>query len=90
SWGWMAAAYRSAAGAFTPTKLGKVDLPLLLLATERDRLVSPDAIRSTARFLPRAQLHMYTEAAHEILREADAIRLDALGRIDAFLDEQAL
>ncbi|MDQ4087643.1 MAG: alpha/beta hydrolase [Pseudomonadota bacterium] len=89
SWGWMAAAYRSAAGAFRAGKLRKVDVPVLLLGTERDRLVSAEAIRSTAALLPRAQLHMYSDAAHEILREADAVRLDALGRIDAFLDEQA-
>jgi lysophospholipase len=89
SWGWMAAAYRSAAGAFTPSKLRQVDLPVLIVGTERDRLVSPEAIRHAAGFLPRAQLHMYAHAAHEILREADPIRLDAHGRIDAFLDEQA-
>jgi lysophospholipase len=89
SWGWMNAAYRSAAGAFTPSRLGKVDVPVLIIGTERDRLVSPEAIRSTAAFLPRAQLHMYTDAAHEILREADPVRVDALRRIDAFLDEQA-
>lgn len=89
SWGWMAAAYRSAAGAFTPSKLRQVVVPVLLIGTERDRLVSPEAIRSVAGFLPRAQLHMYTDAAHEILREADPIRLDAHARIDAFLDEQA-
>ena len=89
SWGWMAAAYRSAAGAFTPTKLRSVETPILILGTERDRLVSPQAIRNAAAFLPRAQLHMYEDAAHEILREADPIRLEAHSRIDAFLDEQA-
>lgn len=85
SWGWMRAAYRSAATAFTPEKLRAVEVPVLILGTDRDRLVSPAAIHSAAALLPKAELHMYADAAHEILREADPIRLDALGRIDAFV-----
>ena len=88
SWGWMRAAYRSAAS-FTPEKLGRVAKPLLLIGTERDRLVSPEAIRAAAALIPGAELHMYPDAGHEILREADPIRLDALARIDAFLDAHA-
>ena len=87
SWGWMRAAYRSAAAAFTPDKLAKVEVPVLLLATARDRLVSPEAIRAVAALLPRAELHIYADAGHEILRDADPVRLDALARIDAFFDE---
>ena len=89
SWGWMRAAYRSAEATFTPQKLGSVDLPILLIGTDRDRLVSPAAIRAAAALLPHSRLHMYADAAHEILREADSIRLDALARIDVFFDEQA-
>ena len=90
SWGWMRAAYRSAAAAFRPTRLAGVEVPVLLLGTERDRLVSPAAIREVASWLPRAELEMYPDAGHEILREADSIRLGALARIDAFLDEHAI
>jgi len=89
SWGWMRAAYRSAAASFTPNKLALVDLPVLLLGTDRDRLVSPAAIRDVAARLPRAELKMYPDAGHEILRDADPVRLDALARIGAFLDEHA-
>lgn len=89
SWGWMRAAYRSAAAAFTPGKLRQMALPVLLLGTERDRLVSPAAIRRTAALLHQAELHMYPDSGHEILREADPVRLDALARIDAFLDKHA-
>lgn len=85
SWGWLRAAYRSAAKTFTRSKLGKVTLPILFLATEQDRLVSDDAIRDAAAALPNARMEWVNEAAHEILREVDPIRLDALGRIDAFL-----
>ena len=65
-------------------------VPLLILATRVDQLVSTPAIRAAAARISGAQLHVYgREAAHEILRELDGVRLDALGRIDAFLDEAA-
>ena len=64
--------------------------PELMLATCADQLVSTPAIRAAATRIPGARLHVYgREAAHEILRELDAVRLDALARIDAFLDEAA-
>lgn len=85
SWGWMRAAFRSADRAFAPKRLAGVDLPLLILGTDLDRLVSPQAISRVAGQLPNATLHMYPDAAHEILREADPVRDDALARIDAFL-----
>lgn len=89
SWGWMRAAYRSSAAAFRPGLLSEVEVPVLLLGTERDRLVSPEAIREVARWLPNAELKMYPKAGHEILREADPVRLDALATIDDFLDRHA-
>ncbi len=88
SWGWLSAAYRSMAG-LTPEALASVGVPILFVATERDRLVSAEAIRVAVRALPRAELLMFSDAAHEILREADPVRLEALARIDRFLDEHA-
>lgn len=89
SWGWMRAAYRSAERAFAPALLAGVDVPILILGTDRDRLVSPAAIRRVAGQLPGATLHMYPDAGHEVLREADPVRLDAFARIDAFLAQHA-
>lgn len=88
SWGWLRAAYHSTAG-LTPERLAGVRVPLLILGTDRDRLVSPAAIHRAAAALPNAQLHMFHDAAHELLRESDPVRLDALARIDAFLDAKA-
>lgn len=85
SWGWLCAAFRSTEEAFTPERLARVDLPILILGADRDRLVSPAAIRRVAAALPRAELEMFPHAAHEILREADPLRDRALARIDAFL-----
>jgi lysophospholipase len=88
SWGWLSAAYRSIA-TLTPQTLRSIELPVLLLGTERDRLVSPSAIRWAAELLPKSELTMFPDAGHEILREVDPIRLKALERIDIFLDEHA-
>ncbi|HYI39023.1 MAG TPA: alpha/beta hydrolase [Allosphingosinicella sp.] len=88
SWAWLKAAYQSCA-ALTPARLAGVDTPLLLIGTERDRLVSPAAIRRAAAQLPRAELVMYDDSAHEILRERDEVRFKALAAIDAFLERRA-
>ena len=88
SWGWMRAAFRSSA-AFTPDKLARVEVPVLLVAARHDRLVSAAAIARVARLLPRSELHMFDDSAHEILREEDRIRDFALERIDAFLETNA-
>jgi len=89
TWGWLRAAFRSAAAAFTPERLAEVTVPILILAAGHDRLVSNAAIRRVAEQLPGARLETFADAAHEILREADPIRNDALARIDAFLDARA-
>jgi lysophospholipase len=62
---------------------------MLLLAAGHDRLVSNKEIARAAQQLPHAELESFPDAAHEILREADPIRLAALARIDAFLDTSA-
>ena len=88
SWGWLNAAYRSMES-LTDDKLRKIPVPTLIVATETDRLVSADAIRRAAGHLPAAELLMFPDAAHEILREGDPVRLEALARIDGFLAEHA-
>jgi len=88
SWGWLDAAFRSSAR-LTDERLRAVDTPVLLLGTETDRLVSAAAIRRAAAVLPGAQLKMFENSGHEILREADPVRLEALAAIDSFLDEAA-
>jgi lysophospholipase len=85
SFGWMRAAFRSRAATFTPEKLRQVTLPILIIGAEKDRLVSAAAIREAAALLPHAELEMMPDAAHEILRDCDAVRDRALARIDAFL-----
>jgi lysophospholipase len=88
SWGWLRAAYGSAVR-LRPSALARVQSPVLLIGAERDRLVSIAAIRAAAGRIPGAQLLILEDSAHEILRERDEVRLKALARIDAFLDQHA-
>lgn len=85
NWGWLCEAFHSSAAFFTAEKLATVTLPVLIVAAERDRLVSAEAIRRIAGQLPDARIEWVNDAAHEILRESDTIRRDALDRIEAFL-----
>ncbi|WP_377923096.1 alpha/beta fold hydrolase [Alteraurantiacibacter palmitatis] len=87
SWGWVAAASRSMRHLAQRSILAKVTMPVMLLSTRGDRLVSPPAIRRAAARLPQVTfLQFGPEAAHEILREADPVRNKALAAIDGFLD----
>ena len=88
SWGWLLAAFNSSA-ALTADALAGIELPLLLLGAERDRLVSAAAIRRAAAAVRGAELRMFADAGHEILREADPVRLQALAAIDDFLARNA-
>jgi len=88
SFGWLNAGMRSSR-LFTRRNLAKIDLPVLLIGAEEDRLVSAAAIRRAADALPRAELAMFGGCAHEILRERDPTRVAAFARIDAFLDAHA-
>jgi len=88
SFGWLKAGYRSARS-FSRRRLAGVDLPVLVIGAEQDRLVSAAAIRRVTKALPRAELAMFQGCAHEILRERDETRLAALARINTFLDAHA-
>lgn len=90
SWTWVAQALESTRTLAEGPDIARLTVPLLILAASTDQLVSTPAIRKVAARIASARLHVYgREAAHEILRELDAVRLDALARTDAFLDEVA-
>lgn len=87
SWGWVRAALASIRSLTRPGVLEGIRLPVYIVATSADRLVGVRAIERAAARLPNAQaLWFGSEAAHEILREADPVRDRALAGIDAFLD----
>jgi len=90
SWGWVTAALASIRLLARPGVLEAVDLPVHIVATSADRLVGPRAIRRAEARLPRVESQWFgAEAAHEILREVDAVRDRALVGIDRFLESIA-
>jgi lysophospholipase len=61
-----------------------------MLVAEADQLVDARAALRVAATLPNVEVVRFgTESAHEILREADPVRLRALAAIDGFLDAEA-
>lgn len=84
---WLAEAYKSCIWIAQGKRLEDVRTPMILIGTDGDRLVSPDAIRTAAKRVPGAILHMFDDSvSHEVLREVDAVRDEGIARIDAFLD----
>ena len=89
SWGWVERAAESMRRTARADVLAKVKLPVLVLSTSADRLVSARAIRRAVRLLPDARLMEFgSESAHEILRESDEVRGRALSAIDDFLAQR--
>lgn len=83
---WLAQAYASCLALEAPDKIEQIATPMLIIGTKGDRLVSPEAIPRFAARLPGARLKMFDDGvAHEILRERDDVRNQALSEIDAFL-----
>ena len=86
SWGWVERAYASMRLLAAPGTLEAVQVPVLMLGTDHDKLVSWPAIAKAAVRLRDCELvHFGAEAHHEILREADPVRNRALAAVDAFL-----
>ncbi len=86
SWGWVERAYASMRGLFAPERLEAVKVPVLILATDNDKLVGYAAIARAAQRLADVELVRFgKEARHEILREADPVRDRAIAAADAFL-----
>lgn len=90
SWKWVEQAYASFHYLGLPGLLESVQTPVLTLVASADKLVSPTAAQRLSARLPHGETHVYgREAAHELLREVDSVRDDALARIDAFLNKEA-
>ena len=90
SWHWVERAIHSIRMLDEPGRLEAIKTPILLLATTADQLVSTPRIVKDGKRLPNAEILVFgKEAAHELLREADAVRDQCLDRITAFLDQNA-
>lgn len=90
SWGWVERAYASTCVLEAAGTMEGVKVPVLILSTNSDKLVShPAAVRASER-LPQGELIAFgPESHHEILREVDAVRDRAMAGIAEFLDRVA-
>ena len=90
SWHWVERAIASIRMLDETGVIESVKTPVLLLATTKDQLVSTDRIIEDSKRLPHVETLIFgKEAAHELLRETDAVRDQCLNRIDAFWDKYA-
>jgi lysophospholipase len=90
SWGWVERAYASRRVLDAAGTMEAVQVPVLLVSTANDRLVSHDAVVRAAERLPRGELLAFgSEARHEILREVDPVRDRAMAAIADFLERAA-
>lgn len=90
SWRWVERAYASWTMLEAPGALEQVAVPVLIVSTSADKLVSHPANLAAARRLPKGELlALGEEAAHEVLREVDAVRTPIMARIAEFLDRVA-
>lgn len=86
SWGWIERALASIRVLNARGLLEAVDVPVLILATRVDGLVSWRAIRRAVKRMPKAELVAFgQECRHEILRETDPVRDRAMTAIREFL-----
>ncbi len=86
SWGWVERGYASMRLLAGPGVLEKVRTPVLILATDNDKLVDFKPIAAAAARLPNCEMVRFgAECHHEILREADGVRSRAWAACDAFM-----
>lgn len=90
SWRWVERAITSIQILGAPGTLENVQIPILLMATTSDQLVSTARILADAKRLPNVETLIFgKEAAHELLREADPVRDACLARVSEFMDVHA-
>lgn len=90
SWRWVERAYASSRALFAPGLLQAVTTPTLMIATTADRLVKFAPIERACTLMAHCELVRFgAEARHEILREADPVREQAMEAIASFLDRAA-
>lgn len=88
SWKWVERAYASVRVLEAPGAMEKVTVPVLIVSTSNDKLVSHPANVRAAKRLPKGRLVEFgAEAHHEILREVDDVRGRMMSEVAAFLDE---
>lgn len=85
TFGWLDAAFRSAALLKRAGMAEAIDLPVMMAIAGADKVVKPAAERAFAARLPRATIVAIEAARHEILKERDDLRRVFLAALDDWL-----
>ena len=85
---WLRAACRSMARVQDPKYPGSIQVPMLLFAAGRDKIVATRAIEDFGVGLKVGSQLLLPGARHEILQETDAIRMKFWAAFDAYLGVQ--
>jgi lysophospholipase len=85
TWKWVHEAVKSCALMARPDTLKKIEIPVLLAVAGDDRVVSSNAIRRAAKFIPHAEVLDLPQARHEILMERDQYRKPFMRKFDALI-----
>lgn len=87
SWGWLAEAFASTRRLNANPDLASLEVPLLLMLADQDRLThSPAALRQMRRLPDVTARRFGRGVAHELLRERETVRSEAMDGIRAFLN----
>lgn len=84
TFGWLAATFASIAEIESPSFGTRIEVPILMVLSGRDRVVSNAAARRLALRLPRIKTSIIRGAQHEILQERDDLRREFWARFDGF------
>jgi lysophospholipase len=86
---WLDAAFRSCAALMVPDFAKRISVPMLLVSSGRDTIVSSHAIETFAGRLKLATHIGLSTSMHEILQESDALRGRFWATFDAYMGLQA-
>lgn len=84
--GWLGAMFRSISEIHRPGYGAAIETPILMIAGERDTVVSAAGARRYCDLLPHGSFLSLPEAQHEILHEREDIRAVFWSAFDRFLD----
>ena len=85
TWGWLRAARRSVTTLMQPDYLSAITTPILMLQAGVEGVVRNEAQDIAAALLPDCQFLRIDGARHELLRERDIYRDQALAALDDFI-----
>ena len=86
SWGWIDA-FAHSQRRLDALPLEQLDLPVLMMLAAREKLVDNKAALKVSARMPHSRTHIVKAAAHELLREAEPQRDEALAQIRRFAKE---